>query len=319
MNGARRTFLVLLLAAAFGRAAADNGADTAPRCNGAGAEVQVLGGLTTGATPPSGQLVWIDGKARVLLDTGPGAAQRLQASGAHAADLDVILLTRLHTGRTLDFPALVEAALREARERPLPVYGPVGNRLNPSTVTFVRALLDGTRGAYRYLGSVLRPLTQDGFKLQPHDVRARPARVAAPRKASDLVSVYANERVTVTAAYVADGNLPALAWRITAQERSFVFVGAAGRNGALERLAQRADVLVADHAIPEGASTAERARHLPPSAIGDLAAAAQAKRLVLVVRAPHVRRDEAATLAAIRARYAGPVVFADDYACFAAP
>jgi len=48
----------------------------------------------------------------------------------------------------------------------------------PSTVTFVRDLFDGARGAYRHLGEVLAPDGTGGFKLRPAtDVRERPARI----------------------------------------------------------------------------------------------------------------------------------------------
>ena len=75
----------------------------------------------------SGYLVWIEGKARVLVDIGGGAALRFGESGATVSDLDVILLTRLHAGHSADLPALLEASLFEKRVRPLPIL-PAGKR-----------------------------------------------------------------------------------------------------------------------------------------------------------------------------------------------
>ena len=145
----------------------------AQTCGTKGVQVQVLGSggpELTDKRASSSYLVWLDGKPRVLVDIGGGAALRFGESGATVSDLDVILFTHLHADHTSDLPALVKASFFEDRSRPLPIYGPPGNKLMPSTVTFVRTLFDSTRGAYRYLGDFLNPLTKDTYKLQPHDV-----------------------------------------------------------------------------------------------------------------------------------------------------
>lgn len=44
----------------------------------------------------SGYLIWLDGKARVLIDAGPGSLQRFKQSGADFNDLSVLLFTHFH-------------------------------------------------------------------------------------------------------------------------------------------------------------------------------------------------------------------------------
>ena len=162
----------------------------------------------------SSYLVWIEGKARVLVDIGGGAALRFAESGASVSDLDVILLTRLRAGHTADLPALFEASLFEKRGRPLPLLGPGGNRFMPSTVTFVRALFDGTRGAYRHLGDFLNPLTRSGYTLQPRDVRPSPDKPKAGRKVDGKnVRPFANERLRASVVSLPRGNPPVPGWR----------------------------------------------------------------------------------------------------------
>ena len=125
--------VVLLMAVPFARA---------QNCGGTGVALQVLGSggpeLQT-KRASSSYLVWIDGKARVLVDAGGGSALRFGESGAQMVDLDVILFTHLHADHSADLPALIKSSWFEDRKRPLPVYGPGGNRLMPSTVAFVRA------------------------------------------------------------------------------------------------------------------------------------------------------------------------------------
>jgi ribonuclease BN (tRNA processing enzyme) len=290
-------------------------------CGTAEVAVQVLGSggpELTDNRASSSYLVWISGKPRVLVDIGGGAALRFGESGATVSDLDVILFTHLHVDHSADLPALIKASFFEDRIRPLPVYGPAGNKVMPSTVTFVRALFDGTRGAYRYLGDFLSPMGSNTYKLQPHNVGEQRDKIRASRKTGDKIwSVFANERLKTSATAVAHGAIPALAWRIEAGGKSMVFSGDTnGEGDHLEQIARQADLLVAHNAVPEGASGVERFLHMPPSVIGRIAHEAGVKQLVLSHRMRRTLGRETETMDAIRKDYAGPVEFANDLACF---
>jgi len=293
----------------------------AQNCGGTGVALQVLGSggpETQTKRASSSYLVWVDGKARVLVDTGGGSALRFGESGAQMTDLDVILLTHLHADHSADLPALIKSSFFENRTRPLPIHGPGGNQLMPSTVTFVRALFDGTRGAYRYLGGFISPLDKSSYKLEPRDVREPPPKIGVPRRKEPLLlPVFSNERLRVQAVVVAHGPLPALAFRVETGGKSMVFSGDTNGNGDnLPTLASGADLLVAHNAVPEGAGGVERALHMPPSVIGDIAQAAKVKQLVLSHRMLRTLGKEEDTLSAIRKAYAGPAAFADDLSCF---
>lgn len=298
---------------------------TAETCDTPGGiKVQVLG--SGGADFANGRagsayVVSIDDKARAIVDAGPGSALRFASTGAHTADLDAILLTHVRVDTTLDLPAFVSMALQENRTRTLALYGPAGNRLAPSTVTFVRTLLDGARGAYRHLGDVLSPLAKDSFTLDAHDVHRRPSPVGVRRDETDvLVNVRVSDRIQATAAEVIHGGYPALAWRFRLGDRTIVFTGDSNGEGEnLERLARSADLLVAHHSVPEGTIGVERYAHMPPSVIGRIAAQANVKRVVLSHRTHRTLGHEEASLAVIRSRYNGPVTFADDLDCFVVP
>ena len=279
-------------------------AAAAQTCGGdAPVQVQVLGAGGPELRDPraaGGHLVWIDGKPRVLVDIGGGAARRFGEAGATVTDLDVILLTRLHADRTTDLPLLVQASLLEKRTRPLPLYGPDGNRFMPSTVAFVRTLFDGTRGAWRHLGDVLNPLARGSYKLQPQDVHPAPGRLKPGAKPADeTMPAFASARLRASAVPVSHGNAPALAWRVSAGGKNMVFAGDAG--GQAARLAQGADLLLAHD--PQGTAT------------GKLAQQAQVRQLVLSPPARAASGTEEETLTAIRRHYAGPVRFADDLDC----
>ena len=289
----------------------------AQACGGGGALLQVLGsgGPDMGdRRAASSLLVWIDGKARVLVDAGAGAALRFAESGAQTDDLDVLLLTRLYADHTSDLPALAETAKLQARTRTLPVYGPVASRLMPSTVMFVRGTFDSLRGTYRYLGDLIAPLGKTSYKLEPHDVTPPPAKIGAPRvRAPAPIPVFRNERVRILALPVTTDNIPALAYRIETGDRAVVVTGDAAADGAdLRPLGGGVDLLAVPHAVPEGAAGPDPT----PSALGRLAQELAAHQLVLVHRTPATRGREEESLAAIRKTYSGPVQFADDLGCY---
>jgi ribonuclease BN (tRNA processing enzyme) len=290
-------------------------------CGTAEVAVQVLGSggpELADKRASSSYLVWIGGKPRALVDIGGGAALRFGESGATVSDLDVILLTHLHVDHTADLPALIKASFFEDRSRPLPVYGPAGNKFMPSTVAFMRALFDSTRGAYRYLGDFLSPMSRNTYKLQPQDVGEIRDKIRVPRKTGDKIwVVFSNDRLRVSATAVEHGSVPALAWRIEAGGKSIVFSGDTnGEGDHLQQLARQADLLVAHNAVPEGAGGVERQLHMPPSVIGRIAREAGVKQLVLSHRMRRTLGRETETLDSIKKNFAGPVAFANDLDCF---
>ena len=276
-----------------------------------GVQVQVLGSggpEVQDKRASSSYLIWIDGKARVLLDVGGGAALRFGESGAHFTDLDVILFSHLHVDHSADLPVLIKSSWFEDRTAVLPIYGPLGNKFMPSTVGFVRTLFDPVRGAYRYLGEFISPLGKTTYKLKPYNV---------VRKDVSANSVFSNERVRIFAAPVIHGPVPALAWRIEAAGKSMTFSGDMnGDGGNLEKLAKDTDLLIAHNAIPENAGVVELALHMPPSVIGRIARDAGVRSLVLSHRMLRTLGKEDATLALIKKSYNGPVAFANDLSCY---
>lgn len=286
---------------AIGSPAAHAGA-----CNTYGVSVQVLGSADAyprAELTSSSYLIWIDGKARVLIDVGVGSAANFDKSTARITDLDVILISRLHVDYVADLPVLVQASLREPRTRPMPLYGPDRSKLMPSTVTFVRALFDSKRGAYRYLGELLSPLGRGTYKLKPHAVRI---------KGRYNPKVYRNERVRVAAAAIATHPMPVLAWRVQAADRFIVFTSAMNEgNGNLGWLARGADLLV----VESGNDTASRlAADSLLASIARIASKMDVKKLALVHAASSARAQAPAV---IGKSYAGPTVFTDDMDCIA--
>ena len=293
----------LLYASGFVPAAAQS-------CGASGLAVQVLGSggpESQDKRASTSYLIWQDGKARIILDAGGGSALRFGESGAQMSQPDVFLFSHFHIDHSSDFPALVFSSWFEDRTRPLPVYGPAGNEFMPSTTEFVHDMFSDPHGAFRYLSELVEPGTGGSYQLQPHNVVAG----SAPSL------VFRNDTMTLYAAHVIHGGVPALAWRVEMGGKRVVFSGDTNGEGTgLTQLAMNADVLVAHNAVPEGATGVERHLHMPPSVIGTTAANAHVKELVLSHRMLRTLGKEAETETEIRKRYAGPVLWANDLDCF---
>ena len=122
------------------------------------AAVQVLGSggpIPDDARASAGYLVWLDRKARLLVDAGGGVFLRFAESGARLEDLDAIAITHVHADHVADLPALLKGGYFIERERPLHILGPSGGPHFPSIAELVRGMLDPTRGIYRYLSPYL--------------------------------------------------------------------------------------------------------------------------------------------------------------------
>lgn len=283
-------------------------------CTGKGIELQVLGSggpELVDARASSGYLVWVDGKAKIMVDAGGGTALRFRQAGAKMADLDMILLTHLHTDHAADLPALIKSGIFEERKRALPIYGPPGNEVMPSTVEFLEDLFDKKRGTYRYLKEMVSLDDQRGaYRLEPHDT------VLGEH---EIKTVLESGPFRIIGSPMIHHKIPAVGWRIEVGGKTIVFSGDTnGDNGNLEILAKDADIFIAHNAVEEGTHFGPRSLHMPPSVIGRIAADAKVKSLVLshFLLGYHTLDKQSESQKEIAKKYSGPMAFAKDLDCF---
>lgn len=272
-----------------------------------GVTLQVLGSggpIADDGRASSAYVVWVDGKARVLIDAGGGAFLRFGEAGARFADLDFVGLSHLHTDHSADFPALLKSGNFSDRERPLAVAGPEGDGIFPGLNDFLAAMLDRDNGAYGYLGGFL-----DGAAGTPV---LMPSEVALGAPSFR----WSSEDVAIDGMRVPHGIVPAVAFRVTVGDTSIVF--ASDQNGsdpAFADFARDASILVMHMVVPEDVRGVGRRLHAPPSVIGEVAGKAQPGKLVLSHFMARSLRDLASNVALVNKGYAGDVVLAEDLAC----
>ncbi len=254
----------------------------------------------------TGYLLWLDDKAKVIVDAGPGTVQRFKQSGARFDDVELILFTHFHVDHSADFPAYIKGSFFTDRDTNLDVIGPSGNELLPSANAFVERMFGAATGAYPYLSEYIDSDAQSDYKIVPHTI-------PWSEKNLDIRNVYESADFTVKTVSVHHGPLPALAYRIETAGCVISFTG--DMNGSLGRmpvLARDSDILVAHNAIPEDATGVAANLHMKPSYIAAMAAEASVKQLLLthLMQRTIDRKDE--TIRIIRQKYKGTVSFPDD-------
>lgn len=305
-----RVALRTALAASVAIASASSSVAMA-KCQGPLA-LQILGSggpIAEGSRAGSSAIVWIDGKAAVLMDAGSGSFIRYGEAGARFEDHRAIALTHFHADHVSDLDAILNSGGFSDRTEELPIIGPSGSEDFPGLVDHLRALFDPEKGAFRYLSGYFDGSSGRAI-LRPIEVDVE----GTPESFVDEAS-----GVKITPIPVDHGVVPALGFLIEIRGKTIIFAGDQSEASTRfeEALAGRApDILVAHNVIPEGPGQ-PRGLHRPPTALGELAAAINPKLLVLSHNMQRALVRQAEGEAAIRQNYKGPMTVANDLDCFA--
>jgi ribonuclease BN (tRNA processing enzyme) len=260
-------------------------------------EVLGSGGPEIDGRASTSYLLWIDNKARLIIDMGSGSMLRFEQSGAKLETLEAVVLTHLHIDHSVDLPAFVKAGFFSSRTEPLEIIAPFGNKYFPSIDEFLTNLF-GKNGAYRYMSDVLSEQS-DSFQIIPIEISTQ-----TTRKYKDF---------TLTLVPVHHGIVPAIALRIDVDGKSIVISGDTNNaNKNLEKIAKDADLFIAHHAIPEHAGRFAKDLHMTPSTIAKIAKIANVGKIILTHRMNRTRDKEKESLAIIKKEFKGKVIFAED-------
>ncbi len=258
----------------------------------------------------TGYLIWLDNKARVIVDEGPGSLQRFKQSGADYNDVQLMLFTHFHVDHSSDFPAYIKGGFFTSRDKDLSVIGPSGTKYVASAKEFVDRAISLKGGLYPYLGTFLDPKEQSRYKIKVKTI---------PWSFKDLSikTIFNQGAILVKSVPVHHGPFPALGYRVELAGCSISFTGdMSGRLNAMPGLAKHSDILIAHNAIPEDAVGVPALLHMKPSYIGKMAKQANVKKLLLTHLMKRSISIKPETLSLIRKSYKGKVVFPNDLDVF---
>jgi hypothetical protein len=164
-------------------------ADDATTCK-SGITLQLLGSggpVSDDARASSGAVVWIDGKARLLIDAGGGTYLRYGQTGARLEDLDFIGISHFHTDHVADLPAILKGAYFLSGRHDVALVGPGGNANFPSMTAFDREFGRG-HGAFEYLAGLSGGT--DGLNLSVHPRTSTSPAPSPPRSGRAMASPF---------------------------------------------------------------------------------------------------------------------------------
>jgi ribonuclease BN (tRNA processing enzyme) len=296
-----------------------NAADaSAQSCGNSPVAVQILGSGGPRINPTrasSSYLLWLDGKARILIDMGGGAQHRFGEAQAKLEDLWMVGISHLHPDHVSDLPALLWLS-HEVRKEPLAIFGPSGNDAAPDFPTFLSRMFDEKNGAFPVLGSAMGG-NYGGSGVRPDIGRTVAGGVRLDIGVIDVTkgeptSVFQRDGATVTARGIPHGHMPTLAYRVQSGGMSVVF--SSDQNGTdpgFVDFAKGANVLIMHMAIAPGA---RNPLHATPEVVGRIAQQAGVGLLIV----SHIGLlDLDAAIADLKKSYDGPLIVGADLQCTA--
>ena len=245
-----------------------------------------------------------NGKAYIV-DAGVGLVRQAAAAYARGISalqppkLDLAFLTHLHSDHTLGLPDLIFTPWVMHRAAPLQLYGPSGTQ----------AMVDNIEKAWaedidiRIHG--LEHNTVSGHKVVVHEIQPG--------------VVYQDANVKVTAFAVHHGSWKeALGYRFDADGKSIVISGDTRPTESVVEACNGCDILI--HEVYSGGGNGKakaddayfRSFHTSAEELGEIAAKARPKILVVTHYVPRQKTDQTQMLAGIRKKFNGPVLVAND-------
>ena len=234
-------------------------------------------------------MIFTDGKPRVLMDVGGGSFQRLAQSGYNINDMEYILLSHIHLDHTGDMSSIIKTIYFHnslaftRRSNPIHISGPVEDPRNndyPSTTDYADGHYAQPDGTERYLEKFVRQITQgtSDFNYVAHDLNS------TVRRANIEEVLRTDDGLVITSIAVDHGPVPAVAYRIEYKGHSIVYSGdTSSSSDNMITLAQDADILIYDTGITDRLPPSPffRSLHTTPTRIGEVAAQANVKTLIL--------------------------------------
>ncbi len=251
-------------------------------------------------------LIWIDGKASIMVDAGGGSSFNFEKSGADFNHLQAILLTHFHVDHSAALPVYIKAGYFTGRDQSLAIFGPAEGGGFPSTENFIAAFFsDQQQSVYPYLSDNFRQQQSTDFLINAQSVQ--PNNKIWRRQLNKVLSI---ESINVD-----HGPVPAIAWRVNVNQCSLTFSGDMnGTSGNLPILAKNTNLLIANNAIPQNANSFAKYLHMEPDMIGKIANKANAKQLVLTHFMLRSVDSKKKTQELIKKSYSGPITVAQELA-----
>ena len=259
-----------------------------------------------------------------LVDAGDGSVQQLARAGLRLRQVKAVFLSHLHADHTGGLSALLSLRNQTTLTERLAIYGPPGTRDLVNGI--VASMQPAARAGYGIPGQSWQSPAESVAVIELED--GGRAEVGAM-----IVTAAQNTHYDFAPGSEEDRLYKSLSFRFDLPGRSIVYTGDTGPSSAVEALARGADLLVSEMIdLPNTMATVARnspdmtpdakgrleqhlsTHHLTPEAVGQLAASAGVKAVVVTHFAGGTPNAEAnqSYVAQIRSHFSGPVTLAND-------
>lgn len=274
------------------------------------------------------------GDAVYLFDVGNGVLRQMAAAGLPVRGLRGVFISHHHADHNADLGLVMLSKWLFGPPAALPVAGP------PGTVALVDALVKANAATELASFGTTRPNPALASAVRAQDLAAQmDTPTLVYEDAQIRVSAISVDHFQIPASYPMPLLPHAVAFRIEAGGRVFVYTGDTGPSKRLEVLARGADLLVSEvvhvaamqqqlrrsmpHLPPEQMDKMTQnigRNHLEPQVVGQLATAAQVKAVVLThfVPNPADMPDPQVYVRDVQAHFSGPVHLGRDLGSFSA-
>lgn len=255
----------------------------------------------------AGYMLFADGNPNpiAIMDVGGGTYQRVAQSGTNIANLKMFLLSHLHADHTGDLTSVIKTMYfhnnvkGQVRKTPIVIYGPDssaypddkgasfpnGELVFPSTTDYVDQHYSiAAHGVERYLNAFVPAITNGAgtFSYKAYNLNSAWKASSSPK----VRVAYKDPSSGLKISYIPvnHGPVPAVAYRIDYKGHSIVYSGdTSSVSDNMITLAHNADLLIYDTSITKNLPPVPvfHALHTAPARIGQVAAAANVKELVL--------------------------------------
>jgi ribonuclease BN (tRNA processing enzyme) len=263
------------------------------------------------------------GGAVYLIDAGDGVTRRIVEAGYDLPHIDKIFITHCHSDHIAGLPSLLVTRWEFQPRDPVDIYGSGVEELVRGAIAFLTPNAD--------IRSVQGKRTPMAQTFHGHDVL--PGIVYQDGKIR--VTAVENTHFHFPPGSRPDGKYRSYSYRFETPDRVVVFAGDTGPSDALTELAKGADVFVTEVMMASDvidlykqsglwqAKTAEEqdgfvhlmeGEHITPRAVGEMAAKAGVKRIVMTHLGPTTDAEDnyQRYIDGAREFYAGPITIAKD-------
>ena len=238
---------------------------------------------------------------KILIDAGSGVTQRLSEFGLAPSEIDIILITHLHSDHIVDLYQLYISGWHTGRTKPFKIVGPKG----------IKKFFDKTVEAY-----------SDELNLRV-DWEKRPNHEGLDIEISEIEKefVYESMGIKITSIEVQHQPVePAYGYQVFVDDKKITYSGDTRYSINLEEASKDADYLIHevfvslnfdDKRMTQDTLVNVKEYHSTPEDVGTLAQAANVKKLILNHFVPPVF-DEESLKTEISKYYDGEVIVGND-------